>query len=87
MTRAKKQTFVRVIARCYDVTEDFAELLIQDSLEVELYQNGFDVKSIDMDDILSGLYLTGCDYANVGDKCYKIEINKNLVTNIKQTFN
>lgn len=87
MTRAKKQTFVRVIARCYDVTEDFAELLIQDSLDVGLYQNGFNVKSIDMDLVLSGLYLTGCDYANVGDKCYKIEINKDLETKITETFN
>lgn len=87
MTRAKKQTFVRVIAKCYDVTEDFAELLIQDSLEVGLYQNGFDAKSINMDDLLSGLYLTGCDYANVGDKYYKIEISKDLETKITETFN
>lgn len=87
MTRAKKQTFVRVIAKSYDVTEDFAELLIQDSLEVGLYNNGFDVKSINMDDILSGLYLTGCDYANVGNKCYKIEISKDLETKITETFN
>ena len=87
MTRAKKQTFVRVIARCYDVTEDFAELLIQDSLDVGLCQNGFNIKSIDMDLVLSGLYLTGCDYANVGDKCYKIEISKDLETKITETFN